>query len=120
MTTADKTTTVWHLQWTYDGHLAGCGISCDNTTDASTTAGQLRLLASSAPAARVCPECLALVEPKPRTAVAAAVATVLAAVLFLTLIGCGMYAATHRDVPAAEPPAPSPTGERAEPQEYSR
>lgn len=111
---------VWHLRWTYDGHLAGCGISCDNTADASVTAGQLRLLASSAPAARVCPECLDLVEAKPRTAVAVAVATALAVVLFMTLLGCGMYTATHRDAPDANPPAPSPTGERAEPQENAR
>ncbi|MFE6645705.1 hypothetical protein ACFVJS_04020 [Nocardioides sp. NPDC057772] len=111
---------VWHLRWTYDGHLAGCGISCDNATDACATAGQLRLLASSAPAAQVCPECLALVEATPRSSVPAAVATVLAAVLFMTLLGCGMYTVTHRDVPAAEPSAPSPTGERAEPQEIAR
>lgn len=111
---------VWHLRWTYDGHLAGCGISCDNTADASATAGQLRLLASSAPAARVCPECIALVEAKPRPGVAVAVAAVLAAVLFMALLGCGMYAVTHRDAPTAEPPAPSPTGERAEPQENVR
>lgn len=113
-------TPVWHLRWTYDGRLAGCGISCDNTADATAPAGQLRLLASSAPAARVCADCLAQVQDRPRSGLAVAVAAVLAAVLVMTLLGCGMYAATHGDVPAAEPPAPSPTGERAEPQEYTR
>lgn len=113
-----STSTVWHVRWNYAGDLTGCGASIDGTADATARPSHLRVLATSN--ARICGKCLDLALDEPRTAVPAAVAAVVAAAAVVVLLGLGLHTATHRDAPAVAPPVPSPSGERAHPQENAR
>lgn len=58
--------------------------------------------------------------PSAGAALAAAFASVLAFALAMVLIGCGLHTVAQRDTPNVNPPAPSPSSDRAQPQENAR